>query len=126
MGKPNKYSYHVTTYEAAKGIIDDNCVDPNKSQGKQNVAWYVNRNKITWAIAHVCQRHDCKIEDVAIITVQTPTGGMMKGSKVGTFCTHLKLHPVEMVSASMWLQREERRVFIPGSNGRITRRDRYE
>ena len=112
----NVYGYHVTTYDVAKHIIDEGAINPAFSQGKNTVSWYVAKSKVTWAMAHVCQRHSCQIEDLAILTIKVSRDDLKRSNKPGVYWTTKKLRPIEMVSASIWLQREERRVLIPRNN----------
>lgn len=123
MSRPINYFYHVTTYEAAKRIIDDGFVDPKKSQGKNNVAWYVTRMRVTWAIAHVCKRHNCTIDNLAIILCKTSGETMLRTNKKGVYATAHKLTILEMTSAQRWLDREETYVNIP--RGQRQRRNPY-
>lgn len=117
-----KLIYHVTTYETAKRIIDSGFVDPKFSQGRQPVAWFVSSLKVTWAMAHICQRHQCTIEDIAIFTLKSRTDAVKRASKRGIYYCAAKLPVLEMTSASIWLQREERYIFIPGVRSRKVRR----
>jgi hypothetical protein len=117
-----KYHYHVTGCETAKKIIDCGFIDPAFSQGRQNVVWYVSRHKVTWAIAHVIQRHSLSLVDVAIMTVINEHINMKNTNRKGIYFSDVKLSPIEMVSAAVWLQREELYVFIPRSRRRGTYR----
>lgn len=113
MPQANRFYYHVTTYEAAKKIIDCGYIDPKKSQGKRAVSWYVSHSKVSWAMPHVCQRHGCQIEDLAVLTVKMPAGTMKRSNRRGIYGCAEKMPIIEMISAPMWLQREERYVKIP-------------
>lgn len=113
MTRMTKFAYHVTTYDAAKAIIDSGYIDPAFSQGRSKVCWFVSSRKVTWAIAHVCQRHQCGLEAIAIMTIMTPRDVMKQSNRQGVYYTNYKTKPIEMSSAAIWLQREERGVFIP-------------
>lgn len=113
MTKPALFFYHVTTADRAMRIIDDGFVDPKKSQGKNNVAWYVTRSKVTWAMAHVCRRHEAQIEDLAVMTCKAAAGAMLRTNRKGIYACAYSLTVIEMISASMWLSREEQYVAIP-------------
>jgi hypothetical protein len=112
--------FHLTTYEAAKAIIDTGFIDPEFSQGRQKVMWYVSSRMITWAIPHVCQRHECGVDQVVVFTVKTPQTEMRRSSRRGVYVCGIKLPIVEMQSATMVLQREERAVFVQGARRRRT------
>jgi hypothetical protein len=118
MTRVTKYCYHLTPYSTAVKIIDCGYIDPSFSQGKSQVCWYVSSRKVAWAIAHVCQRHQCQIEDIAVLTVITPRDVMRQSNRQGVYFTNYKVRIAEMTSASIWLQREERYVFIPGRRTR--------
>lgn len=109
---PNKFLFHVTTYERARRIIDSGFVDPLFSQGKANVSWYTTRNKVTWAIAHVAQRHEVALADMAVITVKIGDAKILKTNRRSLFACKTKLPVVEMISVEMWLAREERFVHV--------------
>jgi hypothetical protein len=105
--------YHITTYEAAKSIIDDGFIDPSHSQGKNNVCWYVTRHRVTWAMAHVCKRHNCGIDVLAVLTISTTGLNMLRTNRKGIYASAYKIEVLEMTSATMWLGREEQYVQIP-------------
>lgn len=119
MTPPSKYVHHVTSYETAKKIIDSGFVDPAFSQGQKRVCWFVTRSKVTWAIAHVAHRHQLELPDLAVITVKVNGVALLPVSRRGLWASGVKLPVVEMVSAEMWLSREERYVHI--KLGRMTR-----
>src|SRR6266404_9795523 len=113
MPTASQYLYHVTTYEVAKRIIDDGYVDPKRSQGRQKVAWMVAKSKVTWAMAHVCHRHECGIADLVVFTVRCGKTEIVRGSRRGIFASRRTLPIIEMSSAEIWLSREEQYVHIP-------------
>jgi hypothetical protein len=113
-----KLCYHLTTYNAAKSIIDAGFIDPAFSQGRQKVNWYVSSRLISWAIPHVCQRHEAELEQIVIFTVKTPATDMRRSNKRGIYYCGEKIPIIEMSSAAIWLQREERAVFVPGGQRR--------
>jgi len=125
MPTASQYLYHVTTYEVAKRIIDDGYVDPKRSQGRQKVSWMVAKSKVSWAMAHVCHRHQCGIADLVVFTVRRSKTGTIKGSRRGIFASRLRLPIIEMASAAMWLSREEQYVHIPRRPKRRTNRNVY-
>jgi hypothetical protein len=112
MGKISTYLYHVTPYESAKKIIDCGYIDPHFSQGARRVCWFVVRTKVTWAIAHVAQKHAVGIEQLAILTVKTTRLRFGETNHQGIWCYKNKIPIVEMVSAAVWLSREESYVHI--------------
>ncbi len=113
-----KLAYHLTTYEKAKAIIDSGYIDPKFSEGRQRVCWYVSSRMITWAIPHVCQRREAALDQIVVFTVKTPPALMKRASKRGIYWCAAKLPIIEMTSAAIWLQREERAVFIPGARSK--------
>lgn len=119
----NRNVFHVTSYEAMVKILDQGAIDPKVSQGKRNVAWYVTRSLIPWAIAHVAQRHDLKIDQMVIMYVKTEWDKLMRSSKNGVYCTYYKLKPYQIDSAPVWLQRQEKRIILPTEN--IARKERF-
>ncbi len=120
-----KLAYHLTTYEHAMKIIDSGFIDPAFSQGKKPVCWYVSQHKMTWAVSHVCQRQNCLVEQVVIFTVWTPQDDMKHSNKRGVYWCASKIPILEMQSAALWLQREERRIFIPRTIANRIRNHNY-
>jgi len=113
MSKPVSFIYHVTTYAAAKSIIDDGFIDPKLSQGKNLLAWFVIKSRVTWAIAHTSRRHNVGIEKLVIFTVKTTGLELLKTNRTGIYCTAHKTNIFEMAAAEQWLDREERYVQVP-------------
>jgi hypothetical protein len=109
----NKFYYHVTTYDVAKRIIDCGYVDPEFTQGRRKVSWLVSRTKASWAMAHVMQRHEVTLQELAVLTVSFYGPPLVKSNRRGVYATKIKLPATEMISAAMWLQREERYIKIP-------------
>ena len=116
-----KYAYHICPTVTAMKIIESGHIDPKFSQGRSKVCWYVSQRQIAWAIAHVCQRRQCEVTDLAIFTVRPDYDTMKRSNKRGIFYCVAKMPILEMTSADIWLSREEQRVFIPGNGRKITR-----
>lgn len=124
MPRPPKYLYHVTTYEKARQIIDSGYVNPKFSEGRSKVSWFVAKTRITWAIAHIARRKLCAVADLAILTVHNNSDFVARANRRGIWCTRSKLPVIEMVSADVWLDREERYVHVNRDAKRKTyRRD---
>lgn len=118
MSKRDKIFFHVTSHALALEIMGGPGVDPKCSQGRQSVAWYVTRRAVPWAIAHCIQRHDCPLDQIAILTVKGAPELFLRTSRRFAFCTRAVLYPVQLDTADMWLQREERSIYIKGNNSR--------
>jgi hypothetical protein len=104
--------YHVTLYNRAVRILDSKGIDPKFSQGKRQVMWYVSKALIPWAIAHIAQRNSVSIDELAILHVRVTTEELLRTTRRSVYCSTHVQKPLEMDSAVMWLQRQERRVFI--------------
>lgn len=69
--------YHVTPRKNLESILASG-VDPVFSQGARQVTWWVTRDRLPWAIAHCSIRHNCKVAELAVVSVYRP---LKKGAK---------------------------------------------
>lgn len=69
--------YHVTLASNLESIASTG-VDPEFSQGARKLSWWVTRDKLAWAIAHCSLRHDCKVNDLVVVSIFRP---LKKGSR---------------------------------------------
>ena len=63
--------YHATLKANLDSIISKG-IDPEFSQGEERVIWFHTASRREWAILHTQKRHQCGLDDIAIITVQIP------------------------------------------------------
>lgn len=105
--------YHITSYDTMKLILDSKGIDPAKSEGKRNVSWYVTRALVGWAIAHCLSRHEVAFDKLVVLKVVVATKEVLRTSRRGIYCSNRALYPCQIDSAQLWLQRDERTVYIP-------------
>ena len=65
--------FHATL-KANLDSIQSKGIDPEFSQGKDKTIWYHTASRTEWAILHTQKRHNCTIDDIAVITVEIPRG----------------------------------------------------
>jgi hypothetical protein len=118
MSSPIWNFFHLTTYEAMAKILDGAGIDPAFTQGRRHVSWYVTRKLVTWAMPHVCQRHQVELSQVCILRCKIEITKMAKTSHAGVYCTDQIFYPVTVDSAEIWLQHEEKLVFVKGTRTR--------
>lgn len=104
--------YHVTSYERAVRILDSGGIDPKFSQGRNKTCWYVTKQHVPWAIAHIAHRHQLQLADISILFVRCDTSKLLKTSKGGVYCSSHVLRPIQMDSAEMWLSRQEQKIYL--------------
>ena len=63
--------YHATLKSKLASILPEG-LDPNRSQGKENVVWLHTASRREWAILHIQARYKCKVSEVVIIEVNVP------------------------------------------------------
>ena len=78
--------YHVTIGGNLDSIWADG-IDPHYSKGKFEAAWYVSKERLLWAVLHVVDRHDCKLDDIFVIAVSIDWRLMRRTNKTGVHFT---------------------------------------
>lgn len=79
--------YHVTPTENVDRIRREG-VDPAMSRGKRRWAWYVEPERLTWAIAHVCLKHNTTPAKLAVFYVDVPPQVRLKTAWGGIYVAH--------------------------------------
>lgn len=120
-----KYAYHVCPQDAAMKIIESGHIDPKFSTGRNRICWYVSQRMIAWAIAHVAKRYEVPISQLAVFTVKPDYATMKRASKRGIYYCAYKMKILEMASAQIVLDREERYVHVVGNGRRVVRSGRH-
>lgn len=92
--------YHVTIGSNVDSIWD-NGIDPAYSKGKFDASWYVTKDNILWAILHVADRHDCKLDDIFVCAVLVDWKSMRRTNAPGRYYTKRTFQP-ETVNPARW------------------------
>lgn len=102
--------YHVTSIRALHQILASTGIDPNRATGRRKWAWYVQRERVSWAIAHVMHKHGLILPEVVVCKVRSNRKVMRHTHLEGFFsCTRVYM-PVSYESAAEWLMKEERQI----------------
>jgi len=78
--------YHVTISSNLDSIWADG-IDPHYSKGKFEATWYVSQERLLWAVLHVADRHDCKLDDIFVIAVNIDWRYMRRTNRLGVYYT---------------------------------------
>jgi len=101
--------YHVTIGSNVDSIWSIG-IDPNYSKGKFDASWYVVKDKILWAICHVANRHDCKLDDIFVCAVLVDWKHMRRTNLQGVYYTKQLFH-AETFNPASWFVNEESNVI---------------
>ena len=63
--------YHATPKTNLESLQNEG-LDPNRSQGKEVLVWLHTASRRDWAILHTINRHNCEVSDVIVIEVEIP------------------------------------------------------
>jgi len=92
--------YHVTIGSNLDSIWADG-IDPHYSKGKFEASWFVASERILWAVLHVADRHDCKLDDIFVIACVIDWKFMRRTNKVGIYYTK-QLFNADTVTPARW------------------------
>jgi len=98
--------YHVTPLHNLDPILKRG-IDPARSTGAKEIAWYVDNSMVVWAINHIMKRHDIVRYQVLVLEVQQPAGLFVNAPNPGLFFTYNLFRIVGVYPAENWLAREE-------------------
>lgn len=73
--------YHVTPSENNE-LIGRQGIDPTRSQGKRKVSWWVDIDRLGWAIAHCSARHHTAVDELSIWTMDESEVGSVKRTRL--------------------------------------------
>ena len=90
--------YHATP-KANLDSIHQHGINPEYSKGKEACIWYHTKSRRHWAILHVAKRHNCTLDDIAIITVQIPRRRLQRKRR-GLWTTTETLTPIRITDAA--------------------------
>ena len=104
--------YHVTSAWALESIIHSKGIDPNRAEGKRKMAWYVKREGVSWAIAHVLYRHALYLSHVVVLRVHCTERYMHQLNYHLLWATKRVHKPTDWETARFWLEKEEKEVLV--------------
>jgi hypothetical protein len=77
---------HHVTFRANVAPILKNGLLTAKSQGKLRAVWLCSAAKVLWGIAHVCQRHQRRLESAVVLEVSVPRSWLRRSKKGLWYC----------------------------------------
>ena len=105
--------YHVTITSVVAAILDKG-IDPDMSQGRQCVSWFVSAKNLTWAIYHVQKRHRANLGDITVITAKVSERQLIKTNRRGVWACRKIQKPILTIPADMMLEDDaERTLHVP-------------
>lgn len=94
--------YHVTPQDNVDRIRREG-VDPSMSRGKRRWSWYVEGERLTWAIAHVCLKHNTTPSKLVVFYVNVPATVRLKTAWQGVYVAHKRCQVFEFRPAAEFL-----------------------
>ena len=79
--------------------IRENGLNPDFSKGKESVIWYHTASRREWAILHTQKRHQCDLDNIAILTVQIPRS-KLKRRRFGLWTSNQIITPIAITDAA--------------------------
>jgi hypothetical protein len=100
--------YHVTP--ARNGPFDNHFeIDPSYSKGKTLRSWFVDENRVEWALAHCSSRHKVPVNELAIIMVNVRDSSKFKRTCwSGVYTSTEKQMGARVVPAEFWLNTSDK------------------
>lgn len=97
-----KVVYHVTPGFNHAGIISVG-VDPDRSRGKRLLSWWVSRDRLEWALAHVSAKYAVSVGALWVAEGRIP-GYMLRRTRLNfVFCVGVVVRPSAFYNASHYL-----------------------
>ena len=90
--------YHATP-KANLDSIHQHGINPAFSTGKEKVIWYHTKSRRHWAILHTAKRHNCTLDDIAVITVEIPRSKLTRRRR-GLWTTTETITPIMITDAA--------------------------
>jgi len=78
--------YHVTTPDNARGIAATGRVNPFLAQGRRKVSYWVDENRLVWALAHVSALHGVAVNLLKIVAANHDEADLQRTALTGVFC----------------------------------------
>lgn len=83
--------YHVTLQMKEK-MIKENGVDPKFAHGKMTVTWWVDRERLFWALAHVSAKYGIPVDGLVIFSVESSDWQMVGWARKGIYYCYELIH----------------------------------
>lgn len=98
--------FHCTPYWNFTPILRSG-IDPKLSRGQLPVSWYVDHERVAWAILHVAERYECEVREVIIFEVlEKPKGMFFIAPQIGVYRSGALMRPGCVYPAYNWFPKE--------------------
>lgn len=98
--------FHATPYWNFANILKVG-IDPKFSRGELPVSWYVDHERVGWAIQHVSKRYNCDVREVIVFEItEQPKALFFIAPMIGVYRTARIIRPSAIYPAYNWFQWE--------------------
>jgi len=98
--------FHATPYWNFTPILKTG-VDPKMSRGQLPVSWWVDAERVGWAVKHVAVRYCCDIREVIVFEIaEKPRAYFFIAPQEGVHRTGQLLRPIAIYPAYNWFPGE--------------------
>lgn len=106
-GTPLWIMYHVTLNKNDMSITRQG-INPEFAQGKRKASYWVTRDALHWAIAHVANRHNARVSDLRVYYAAMPEIDLLGTPWQGVYYTTRYVWVGgAWFSADLWLKAQE-------------------
>ena len=77
---------------------------PSMSRGKEQVSWYVVRDRIEWALAHVSDRWKVPVSCIAVFEVHAPVEALARTGHSGVYKARQSLKALRALPAHHFIE----------------------
>lgn len=99
----NTTLFHVTP-DFNTALILKGGVDPLFSRCKENVIWLVERERITWALAHVSDRWKTPVSCIVVFELSVPISDLTRTRLLGVWKASRALPVLRAMPAHVYLE----------------------
>jgi len=87
--------YHVTTRDRAAKIRGLGVLN-TMSEGKRAWSYWVDEERLTWALAHVSVRRDVPVSALVIVVANHPEDELIRTGRSGVFARDVAVRPSDI------------------------------
>jgi len=94
--------FHVTPRFNQPGIIATG-VDPERSRGKRPLSWWVERERLEWAMMHVSAKYAISVGGLWVAEARVPSYICRRTKMNAVFTIGVIVRPLHMYNASHYM-----------------------
>lgn len=95
--------FHVSPKENLTSILNKGVL-PQLSRGREKVSWWVTREKMAWALAHVSARHSVAVDSLDVFPAFVNVEMLMKTAWEGVYRVRYTIKPEHGTAAASYLE----------------------